>query len=191
MGKQRTKNRIKSRIDELPPEARDYLNERLGNVNIPYVQIAEEMTEKGWEISRQSIGRYALRQNAVAKRLMDAREQTTALLAAARNNQDVEATELATSILIDGLTRRIATAEEDFDAISLEKAGKLLVALQRSAVYKARMRATRAQACHDVEANLLAKIREQIQNDPELVARLSTIISAAAEEEARRHENDD
>lgn len=191
MGKQRTKNRIKSRVDELPPEAREMLNGMLADVNYTYVQIAEAMSCKGWEISRQSVGRYALRQNAVAKRLMDVREQTTALLAAARTNQDVEATELATSILIDGLTQKIATAQEEFDEMPLEKAGKLLVALQRSAVYKARMRATRAQACHDVEANLLAKIREQIQNDPELVARLTTIISAAAEEEARRHENDD
>ena len=73
----------------------------------------------------------------------------------------------------------------------LEKAAKLVVALQRSAVYKARMRASRAQACHDVEANILAKIREQVQGDQELVARLSAIVSAAATEEAKRHENDE
>ncbi len=191
MGKQRTKNRIKSRVDELPPEAREMLNSMLADVTYTYVQIAEAMTSNGWEISRQSVGRYALRQNAVANRLMDVREQTTALLAVARTNQDVEATELATSILIDGLTQKIATAQEEFDEMPLEKAGKLLVALQRSAVYKARMRATRTQACHDVEANILAKIREQVQGDPELVARLSAIVSAAATEEAKRHENDE
>lgn len=191
MGKQRTKNRIKSRVDELPPEAREMLNSMLANVTYTYKQISEDMTSKGWEISRQSVGRYALRQNAVANRLMDVREQTTALLAVARTNQDVEATELATSILIDGLTQKIATAQEEFDEMPLEKAGKLLVALQRSAVYKARMRATRTQACHDVEANILAKIREQVQGDQELVARLSAIVSAAATEEAKRHENDE
>ena len=191
MGKQRTKNRIKSRVDELPPEARELLNNMLADVTFTYVQIADAMTSKGWEISRQSVGRYALRQNAVAKRLMDVREQTTALIAAARTNQDVEATEVATSILIDGLTQKIATAQEEFDEMPLEKAGKLLVALQRSAVYKARMRATRAQACHDVEANILAKIREQVQGDQELVSRLAAIVSAAANEEAKRHEDDE
>lgn len=191
MGTQRTKNRIKSRVDELPPEAREMLNSMLADVNFTYVQISEAMACKGWEISRQSVGRYALRQNAVAKRLMDAREQTTALLAAARNNQDVEATELTTSILIDGLTQRIATAQEEFDQMPLEKAAKLVVAIQRSAVYKARMRATRAQACRDVEANILAKIREQVQGDQELVSRLAAIVSAAANEEAKRHENDE
>ena len=191
MGQQRTKNRIKSRVDELPPEAREMLNSMLADVNYTYVQIADAMTCKGWEISRQSVGRYALRQNAVAKRLVDVREQTNALLAVARNNQDIDMSELGTSILIEGLIQRIATAQEEFDDLPLEKAGKLLVAIQRSAVYKAKMRATRSQACHDVEANLLAKIREQIQNDPELVARLSTIISAAADEEARRYANDE
>lgn len=191
MGTQRTKNRIKSRVDELPPEAREMLNTMLADVTYTYVQIADAMTSKGWEISRQSVGRYALRQNAVAKRLMDVREQTTALIAAARTNQDVEATEVATSILIDGLTQKIATAQEEFDEMPLEKAGKLLVALQRSAVYKARMRATRAQACHDVEANILAKIREQVQGDQELVSRLAAIVSAAANEEAKRHEDDE
>ena len=101
---------------------------------------------------------------------MEAHEQTTALLAIARKNQDVEATEIATAVLIDGLTQRIATAQEDFEDLPLEKASKLLIAVQRSAVYKARMRATRAQACRDVEANILARIREQVQGDPDLVA---------------------
>lgn len=191
MGKQRTKNRIKSRVDELPPEAREMLNSMLADVNYTYIQIADAMTCKGWEISRQSIGRYALRQNAVAKRLMDVREQTTALLAASRNNQDVEMSELGTSLLLEGLIQKIATAQEEFDELPIEKAGKLLVAIQRSAVYKNKMRATRAQACHDVEANLLTKIREQVQGDPDLVARLSAIISAVADEEARRHDNED
>lgn len=191
MGKQRSKHRVKSRVDELPPEAREMLNSMLAEVKYTYVEISEAMSAKGWEISRQSIGRYALRQNAVANRLLDVREQTTALLAVARTNQDVEATELATSILIDGLTQKIATAQEEFDEMPLEKAGKLLVALQRSAVYKARMRATRAQACHDVEANILAKIREQVQGDQELVSRLSAIVSTAANEEAKRHDDDE
>lgn len=190
MGQQRTKNRIKSRVDELPPEAREMLNTLLADVNWTYAEISAEMLKKGWEISRQSIGRYALRQNAVTRRLMEAHEQTTALLAIARKNQDVEATEIATAVLIDGLTQRIATAQEDFEDLPLEKASKLLIAVQRSAVYKARMRATRAQACRDVEANILARIREQVQGDPDLVARISAIVTAAAVEEAKRHEDE-
>ncbi|MPL94050.1 hypothetical protein SDC9_40198 [bioreactor metagenome] len=190
MGKQRSRNRIKSRIDELPPEARELLNSMLSDVTNTYSYISETMTAKGWEISRYSVGRYALRQNAVAKRLTEAHEQTTALLACARENRDIEASELATSLLLDKVTQRIATSEEEIEDMPLEKVGKLLVAIQRSAVYKARMRATRAQACRDVESNILARIREQVQGDPDLVARISAIVTAAAIEEAKRHEDE-
>ena len=187
MGKQRERNRIKSRVDELPPEARELLDVMLADVTNTYTAIAETLTAKGWEISRSSVSRYALRRNAVAKRLQAAREQTTALLAVARENNDIEASELATSILIDSLTQRIATAEEEIDALPIDKAGKLLVQLQRSAVYKERMRNTRVQACKDVEANIMAKIRRQIQGDPDLVGRIAAIVAAAASEEATRY----
>ena len=188
MGKQRERNRIKSRIDELPPEARVYLDAALADVTNTYEQIAASMSAQGWEIGKSSVGRYALRSNAVAQRLMEAREQTTALLNVARNNQDIDASELATSLLIDGLTRRIAVAEEEFDSLPLDKAGKLIVQLQRSAVYKERMKSTRSRACQDVEANIIRRIREQIQDDTDLLKRLEQIIAAAAKEEAQRED---
>lgn len=191
MGTQRTKSRVRSRVDELPEEAQELLNSMLADVSYTYVEIADTLTKKGWSISRQSVGRYALRQKAVAKRLMDAREQTTALLQVMRENNDIEASELGTSILIDSLVKRLATAQEEFDEMPLEKASKLLVAVQRSAVYKGRMRSTRAQACRDVESNILARIREQIQDDPDLVLRISTIVTAAATEEAKRHADEE
>ena len=178
-------------MDELPPEGRTLLDGLLADITYTYDAITDEMQRKGYDISRSSISRYALRQNAVAKRLQAAREQTTALLQVARDNKDIEATELATSILIDGLTQKIATAEEEFEAMPLEKAGKLLVQLQRSAVYKARMRATRAQACRDVEAAIMADMRNEIQNDPDLLDRIAAITAAAADREARRHADDE
>ena len=186
MGNERERNRIKSRVDELPPLARQLLDARLADVRYSYTEIAEEMTSKGWEISKSSVGRYALRRNAVAKRLKEAREQTIALINTVRDNKDIEATEVASSILIDGLTRRIATAEEEFEEMPLEKAGKLLVALQRSTVYKERMKSTRSRACKDVESNILRRMREQVHSDPDLLARLTDIVQAAAAEEAMR-----
>ena len=80
MGKQRERNRIKSRVDELPPEAREALDRMLADVTNTYQEIAEHMAAQGWDISRSSIGRYALRQNAVARRLRESREQMEALI---------------------------------------------------------------------------------------------------------------
>ena len=186
MGKQRERNRIKSRVDELPEESRRLLDQRLADVTYTYQEIAGELTEHGWTISKASVGRYALRQNAVAKRLKESREQTMALIQQIQDNQDIEASELASTVLINGLTQRIATAQEDFEAMPLDKAGKLLVQLQRSAIYKERMRSTRTRACKDVEINILRRMRDQVQSDPELLARLTGIVQAAASEEAQR-----
>ena len=48
------------------------------------------------------------------------------------------------------------------------------------------MRSTRARACKDVEINILRRMRDQVQSDPELLARLTGIVQAAASEEAQR-----
>lgn len=190
MGKQRERNRIRSRVDELPPEAREYLDKQLADVTRTYTEITADMSTHGWDISRSAIGRYALRCNAVASRLRAAREQTVMLLDQMRDNKDLEASELGTSLLIDGLTRRLAMAEEDFEDMPLEKAGRLLVAIQRSAIYKERMRSTRTRACKDVETNILKRLREQIRDDPELYNRLAALVQEAAAEEAKREDAD-
>ena len=145
MGDQRERNRIKSRVDELPDEIRAQLDTMLADVNYTYQDIADTITDLGYEISRSAVGRYAMRHNSAARRLKEASEQTTALLQFIRENQDVESTELASAIMIDGLTRRIATAVK-------------------------------------------ARMRQAVQNDPELLAQLQRLVSDAAAEEAGRDE---
>lgn len=189
MGEQRERKRIKSRVDELPEEVRTRLDAMLADVNYTYQDIAEEITSLGYQISRSAVGRYAMRHNDAAQRLKQAREQTTALLQFIQENQDVEATELASAIMIDGLTRRIATAEEDFDAMPLDKAGRLLVQLQRSTIYKERWRKERLAAIAAVEHNVTARMRQAVQNNPELLAQLERLVSEAAAEEAGRDES--
>ena len=41
---------------------------------------------------------------------------------------------------MDGLINKLATAEEEFDALPLEKAGRLLTSLSRTKVYKDRVK---------------------------------------------------
>lgn len=188
MGEQRERRRIRSRVDEFPDEIRAELDSMLADVTITYQEIADNLTARGYQISRSAVGNYAMRHNAAAQRLKEAREQTTALLQFIRENQDVESTELASAIMIDGLTRRIATAEEDFDALPLDKAGHLLVQLQRSTIYKERWRKERLAAIEAVEKNVKRRMRQMVQNDPELLERLQQLVSEAAAEEAGRDE---
>ena len=188
MAKQRERNRIRSRVDELPEELRTLLDARLADVGYTYQEIAGELTEAGYEISRSAIGRYAMRHNNAARRLREASEQTAALMQIIRENQDVESSELAASILMDGLTRRIATAEEDFDILPLDKAGRLLVQLQRSTVYKERYRKDRREAIASVERNIMARMRQLIQTNPVLLTQIEALVHEAAQEEVLKDE---
>ena len=52
MGDQRERNRIKSRVDELPDEIRTQLDAMLADVNYTYQDIADTITDLGYEISR-------------------------------------------------------------------------------------------------------------------------------------------
>jgi hypothetical protein len=81
----------------------------------------------GYPISKSSIGRYAYRSNNVAKRLKESYEKTRAIIQTVKENQDIEAADIAGSILLDQLTQRIATAEDEFDDMPLDKAGRLIV----------------------------------------------------------------
>ena len=63
MGDQRERNRIKSRVDELPDEIRAQLDAMLADVNYTYQDIADTITDLGYEISRSAVGRYAMRHN--------------------------------------------------------------------------------------------------------------------------------
>jgi len=188
MGEKRERKRIRSRVDELPEAVRVKLDAMLADVTYTYQDIAEAVTAEGYEISRSSVGRYAMRHNSAAQRLKEAAAQTAALVQLIRDNQDVESTELASAIMIDGLTRRIATADEDFYALPLDKAGHLLVQLQRSAIYKERYRKERRSAIEAVERNVKARMRQIVQDNPALLKQLSQLVSDAAAEEAGRDE---
>ena len=55
MGDQRERNRIKSRVDELPDEIRAQLDAMLADVNYTYQDIADTITDLGYEISRSAV----------------------------------------------------------------------------------------------------------------------------------------
>lgn len=94
----------------------------------------------------------------------------------------MEATEVANALLLDALTRRIATAEEEFDALPLDKAGRLLVSLQRSTVYKARTMEDKRRLVARMQDTFLSQLREQVRGDEELTRKLAELVAKAGQE---------
>ncbi len=61
--------RVRSRVDELPPEARERIDEMLASQQpyYTYQDISDALADQGLAISKSSIGRYVARRNANAR----------------------------------------------------------------------------------------------------------------------------
>ena len=137
----RKRTRIRCKIDELPVEMRDMVRLMLMDTTNTYLNIAEYLQEQDYDISKSAVGRYALRENAVGKRLREVQEQTRLLVQSVKDDPDIDYTEASMRMLITSLTEKIATAQEEFDNMPLDKAGRLIVAISRTKVYKDRVKA--------------------------------------------------
>lgn len=177
MGK---KNRVKSRVNELPDDIKKSLDEMLLDVNYTYTEIAEEITQKGYPISKSSIGRYALRQNKAAQRLKEACETTKTLVESVKENRDLDASSAATTILIDALMKRMATAEEEFEEMPLDKAGRLIVALQRSTVYKEKFKLEYKRGVADALSKLKEELKIELRSQPELFKKMCELADSVS-----------
>ena len=71
-------------------------------------------------------------------------------------------------ILASGLIDRLATAEEEFDTMPLDKAGRLVVSLARTKTYKDRVRQGMQKkaelALKEMEADIMAVIKQDGQS---------------------------
>ncbi len=84
-------------------------------------------------------------------------------------------------VLMDGLMQRVSTAEDDFQEMPLDKAGRLIASLARNATYEKRVRADlkkKAELAFDqMEAELMAAIKQH----PELAGELHDVLARARE----------
>lgn len=165
-------SRTRSSIDQLPEALRAHVNMRLADVNITYADIIEELAAQGYEISKSALGRYAQRIGKAGMRLREATQQAQVLIEFVRENDNVQASELVTTLMLNGLIGKFTTADEEFDEMPLEKAGRLAIQLQRSAVYKERFAAKRRRDLQDAFEQVIAMLQEGIQDDPALMREL-------------------
>lgn len=187
MGKKRTKKRITSKIDELPEALRLKVDVMLTDTSNTYSYISEYLTEEGYPISKSSVGRYATRSNTAMQRLLEAQAQTEKLVQVVKDNPEVDYTEAAMVMFMDGLVNKIATAEEEFNEMPLDKAGRLIAALSRTKVYKDRVKQEMKKKADIAFKEMETEILKVIKQDAESTAMLKKILLSAKE---RMVEND-
>ena len=140
MGDKRTKQRITSKIDELPEDLRMKVDVMLADTSNTYEYISQFLKGEGYDISKSSVGRYATRTNNAMQRLLEAQAQTDRLIQVVKENPEADYTEAAILLTMNGLLNKVATAEEEFNEMPLDKAGRLIASLSRTKVYKDRVK---------------------------------------------------
>lgn len=181
MAKTRTKTRISCKIDELPSVIKTNVDVLLSDTSNSYFYISDWLKEQGYDISKSSVGRYAVRSNSAIQRLLEAQSRTEALVNVVKRNPDADYTEAGMVLMMDGLINRLATAEDEFDYLPLDKVGRLIASLSRTKVYKDRVRQDMKDKVELAFKGLEDEIMGMIKSDSVLTEQLKCILSKAKE----------
>ncbi|WP_036644863.1 phage protein Gp27 family protein [Paenibacillus sp. oral taxon 786] len=175
------RRRTRSKVDDLPLHIKDQVDAMLADTRNTYQEISEYLYEQGFLVSKSAIGRYALRVGRATQRLLEAQEQTKALIELIKKNPDADYTEGGLQIMAGELTKKLAQAQEEWDEMPLDKAARVMVALSRTKVYKDRVRQEMQKKIELAFAGMEADLMAAIKSDPQLAAELKAVLSKAKE----------
>ena len=181
MGEQRNRQRISSKIDELPESLRLEVERVLADTSNTYEYISQFLKGEGYDISKSSVGRYATRTNNAMQRLLEAQAQTDRLIQVVKENPEADYTEAAIIMTMNGLLNKVATAEEEWDEMPLDKAGRLIASLSRTKVYKDRVRQEMKKKADIAFREMESEIMKVIRQDVAAASALKEILEKAKE----------
>lgn len=181
MGDKRSKQRISSKIDELPEDLRRKVDVMLADTSNTYEYISQFLKGEGYDISKSSVGRYATRTNNAMQRLLEAQAQTDRLIQVVKENPEADYTEAAILLTMNGLLNKVATAEEEFNEMPLDKAGRLIASLSRTKMYKDRVKQDMRKKADTAFRELESEMLKVIKQDEKSVAMLKEILAKAKE----------
>ena len=181
MGDKRTKQRITSKIDELPEGLRMKVDVMLADTSNTYEYISQFLKGEGYDISKSSVGRYATRTNNAMQRLLEAQAQTDRLIQVVKENPEADYTEAAILLTMNGLLNKVATAEEEFNEMPLDKAGRLIASLSRTKVYKDRVKQDMRRKADIAFREMESEILKVIKQDGKSAEQLKEILARAKE----------
>ena len=181
MGDKRTKQRITSKIDELPEDLRMKVDVMLADTSNTYEYISQFLKGEGYDISKSSVGRYATRTNNAMQRLLEAQAQTDRLIQVVKENPEADYTEAAILLTMNGLLNKVATAEEEFNEMPLDKARRLIASLSRTKVYKDRVKQDMRRKADIAFREMESEMLKVIKQDEKSAAQLKEILAKAKE----------
>lgn len=115
------------------------------------------------------------------QRLLEAQAQTDRLIQVVKENPEADYTEAAILLTMNGLLNKVATAEEEFNEMPLDKAGRLIASLSRTKVYKDRVKQDMRKKADTAFRELESEMLKVIKQDEKSVAMLKEILAKAKE----------
>lgn len=176
---QRQRKRIRCKIDDLPEDLKEKVNDMLSDTKYTYIEISEYLKERDYDISKSSIGRYALRVGGAVQRLLEAQQQTQVLVQAIKKNPDLDYTDAGLHILMDALVKRISMAQEEFDNLPLDKAGRLIASISRTKVYKDKVKQDMQKKIELAFEGMEDELMRLIKGDATLARELKLVLEKA------------
>lgn len=132
--------RTRSKIDALPPELKETVEQMIMNpVQFTYLDISEFLEDQGYSISYVAVYRYARRMNANIQMVVAAQENFRRLVDEMEKYPDLDFTEALHRILAQKMLDRLSSApDEEWASMDMDKVIKDAVSLGRAAAYKKR-----------------------------------------------------
>ena len=169
------KPRSDSKMYQLPRDALDQVNDMLLNENMKYSDIQHWLeTKHGMKISLSSISNYAVKIYQAAQRVSDDLERTKFFIYYIGDKSEIDASKATTALLKSGLLQKIATAEDEFNEMPVEKAGRLLVELNKAEIARERLELDYKKKMQLAFEAFESKIMDEIKKYPEIKEKFAT-----------------
>ncbi len=172
-----TDRRSHSKVDQLPQELREAINDAIVNKRMTYKDITRLINEQGHQISQKSVERYGKNFLTKLDRISTAREQARAILeTSAESKLDLaEATStVAFNLLMDMITNAMTEGRE-VDKLTLE-AMRTLATLERSAVSREKLRFEFDKGVKKAIATVKTELSEELKQHPDVMERIAEIL---------------
>lgn len=171
------RRRVRSRVDELPPEARERLDEMLGDrLQYTYQDISDELTEAGTPISKSAICRYVMRTSREMREINLLVKQQEALLYWMKDNPNFDAANASLSLLISRLGNRIIQEPEMVEEIDPDKAVGHIIRAVRAATQIEKMQRIESKASEAARDAVMEEVRDALMKRPELYDALAALV---------------
>jgi len=169
-------NRAISKVDKLPDELRQVINEAIISKRLTYEQITEMIHKVGHtDISSRAVARYGKKFSDKLESITRAKEQAKAIIessAGLQLNMAEASSTVAFQLLMDML---VNTDSKEIDKNTLT-AIRALSSLERSAVSREKLKYQFDRGVEAAAAKIKAELQTVLQREPELLGQILDIL---------------